>query len=87
MARAPVRSPRLAAAAQASSWSVTLDMAETTTTGRLPWATRPATIEAVRLMAVASSTDVPPNFMTTRLIQYFPQGLKPRYYDGPCRQG
>jgi hypothetical protein len=44
-------------------------MAETTTTGLLPAATRPATIPAVRAMAVASSTDVPPNFITTRLIQ------------------
>src|SRR6266571_6376823 len=47
-------------------------MALTTTTGFLPWATRPATIAAVRLMAAGSSTDVPPNFITTRLMRSFP---------------
>src|SRR5579863_7649328 len=51
MARAPVRSPCEAAAAQRGNWSVTLAMALTTTTGCLPMDTRPATMEAVRLIA------------------------------------
>src|SRR5579862_256042 len=72
MARAPVRSPCEAAAAQRSNWSVTLAMALTTTTGCLPIDTRPATMEAVRLIAAGSSTDVPPNFMTTRLMPELP---------------
>ncbi len=45
-----------------SSVSVTLAIALTTTTGfcgRRPW-----TIAATRSMALASSTEVPPNFMT-----------------------
>src|ERR1700732_2933085 len=46
-------------------------MALTTTTGVFPDATRPATIAAVRPMAAASSTDVPPDFMTTRLMRSF----------------
>ena len=58
-----------AAAAARSNWSVTLAMALTTTTGLLPPATRPATMAAVRPMAAASSTDVPPNFITTMLIE------------------
>ena len=65
MARAPVLSPRPAAEAAARSWSVTLAMAETTTTGEKPLARRPATMAAVRFMAGASSTEVPPNFMMT----------------------
>src|SRR3954467_6867559 len=44
-------------------------MALTTTTVCLPAATRPATMEAVRLMAAGSSTEVPPNFITTRLMR------------------
>src|ERR1035441_4379077 len=36
---------------------------------------RPATIAAVRPMAAGSSTDVPPNFMTTRLMRIFPSFL------------
>ena len=52
MASAPARSPRPAALAAASSWSVTLAMALTTTTGCSPCATPPATISAVRWMAV-----------------------------------
>src|SRR5579862_9872298 len=44
-------------------------MALTTTTVCLPAATRPATMAAVRLMAVGSSTEVPPNFITTRLMR------------------
>ena len=71
MAKAPVRSPSEAAAAARSNWSVTLAMALTTTTGFCP-ATRPATMAAVRPMAAGSSTDVPPNFITTRLMRNFP---------------
>src|SRR5208337_4645235 len=71
MARAPVRSPLAAQDAARRSWSVTLARALTTTTGCLPMATRPATMAAVRLMAAGSSTDVPPNFMTTRLMRKF----------------
>src|SRR5215469_3357770 len=46
----------------ASSVSVTLDIALTTTKGRS--ASRALTISAMRSIAVESSTDVPPNFMT-----------------------
>src|SRR5271157_1850479 len=46
----------------ASNWSVTLAMALTTTNGRSDM--RPFTMLATRSMAVASSTEVPPNFMT-----------------------
>jgi hypothetical protein len=60
-----------AVAAARSSWSVTLAMALTTTTGCLPSATRPATMAAVRPMAAGSSTDVPPNFITTRFMRVF----------------
>jgi hypothetical protein len=60
-----------AAVAARNSWSVTLAMALTTTTGLLPIATRPATMAAVRPMAAESSTDVPPNFITTRFMQIF----------------
>src|SRR5436190_17694560 len=42
--------------------SVTLAMALTTTTGFC--ARRPSTMEATQSMALASSTEVPPNFMT-----------------------
>src|SRR5579862_5673249 len=42
--------------------SVTLAIALTTTTGCWDW--RPWTMEATRSMALASSTEVPPNFMT-----------------------
>ena len=79
MARAPVRSPWQRRTAARRSWSVTLAMALTTTTVCLPAATRPATMAAVRLMAVGSSTEVPPNFITTRLMRslFRPQGLKP----------
>ncbi len=51
-----------AARAIASNWSVTLAMALTTTTGFC--ALRPLTIVAARSMALASCTEVPPNFMT-----------------------
>jgi hypothetical protein len=71
MASAPVRSPTAEAVAARRSWSVTLAMALTTTTGCLPRATRPATMAAVRLMAAGSSTEVPPNFITTRLMRVF----------------
>src|ERR1035437_4822906 len=56
------RSPRPAAAAMASNWSVTLAMALTTTKGRS--GKRAFTMAATLAMAAASSTDVPPNFMT-----------------------
>src|SRR5215467_13664777 len=46
----------------ASSVSVTLAIALTTTMGRST--ERPLTIPAIRSIAVESSTDVPPNFMT-----------------------
>src|SRR5580698_1524885 len=49
-------------------------MALTTTTGLLPWLTRPFTMSAVRLMAAGSSTEVPPNFITTRFICKLPNG-------------
>ena len=71
MESAPVRSPAAAEAAARSNWSVTLAIALTTTTGCLPCATRPATMAAVRPMAAGSSTEVPPNFMTTRLMRRF----------------
>ena len=45
-----------------SSVSVTLAMALTTTTGFC--GRRPLTMDATRSMALASSTEVPPNFMT-----------------------
>src|SRR5258708_34938678 len=45
-----------------SSVSVTLAMALTTTTG--PCCRRPLTMAATRSIARASSTEVPPNFMT-----------------------
>ncbi len=66
MARALARSPRAAVAAAESSRSVTLAIALTTTMGCNPLRTRPATISAVRRIATASSTEVPPNFITTR---------------------
>src|SRR5271166_3309626 len=62
MSSACSRSPRPAAAAMASNWSVTLAMALTTTNGRS--GKRAFTMAATRSMAAASSTDVPPNFMT-----------------------
>src|SRR5581483_8942716 len=60
--RAALRSPLPAALAMVRSVSVTLAMALTTTIGCCAW--RPWTIEATRSMALASSTEVPPNFMT-----------------------
>jgi hypothetical protein len=45
-----------------SKVSVTLAMALTTTTGFC--ANRPSTMAATRSMALLSSTEVPPNFMT-----------------------
>src|SRR3954470_7163571 len=62
MARAASRSPAPEAFAQATSWSVTLAIALTTRTGFC--ARRDSTILAARPMAAASSTEVPPNFMT-----------------------
>src|SRR3954469_7362665 len=62
MARAASRSPAPDALAQATSWSVTLAIALTTTTSFC--ARRDSTILAARVMAAASSTKVPPNFMT-----------------------
>src|ERR1039457_4509916 len=56
------RSPLPAAAAMASNRSVTLAMVLTTTKGRS--GKRVFTMAATRSMAAASSTDVPPNFMT-----------------------
>ena len=44
-----------------------------TTTGRWPRASRPWTILAVRRMAGASSTEVPPNFMTTGFMRRRPR--------------
>src|SRR5271169_937048 len=46
----------------ASNWFVTFAMALTTTNGRS--GKRDVTMLATRSMAVASSTEVPPNFMT-----------------------
>ena len=46
----------------ASNWSVTFAMALTTTNGRS--GSRDFTMLATRSMAVASSTEVPPNFIT-----------------------
>src|SRR4029077_19609946 len=65
IAREPALSARPAAAAAASNWSVTFAMAETTTIAESPFFLRPATIAAVRSIALASSTEVPPNFITT----------------------
>src|SRR3954469_1786068 len=62
MARAASRSPAPDALAQATSWSVTLAIALTTTTSFC--ARRDSTILAARAMAAASSTEVPPNLMT-----------------------
>src|SRR5271169_6877087 len=45
-----------------NNWSVTFAMALTTTTGFC--ARRPLTIAAARSMALASCTEVPPNFIT-----------------------
>src|SRR5271169_3399878 len=56
------RSPAPAARAIARSWSVTLASALTTTIGFS--GTRSRTMHAARSMAEASSTDVPPNFIT-----------------------
>src|SRR5580700_654018 len=64
--RALSRSPLPAAAAIASSVSVTLDMALTTTYGCS--ANRPLTMPAMRSIAVASSTEVPPNFITITVL-------------------
>ena len=65
IASAVARSPFAAVVAAEISRSVTFAMALTTTTGCSPWLTRPATIRAVRRIALASSTEVPPNFITT----------------------
>src|SRR5271166_2206415 len=70
MSSACARSPRPAAAAMASNWSVTLAMALTTTNGCSD--RRAFTMLATRSIAVASSTEVPPNFMT---ITDAPPGL------------
>src|SRR5438128_11700244 len=65
----------------ARSWSVTLAIALTTTTGFC--ASRPLTIAAVRSIAFASSTEVPPNFIT--IMEREPQatdscgGIQPRF--------
>src|SRR3954468_18196862 len=56
------RSPLPAARPIASNWSVTRAMALTTTTGL--FGRRSRTIAAARSMAAASSTEVPPNFIT-----------------------
>ena len=58
-------SPVRAASASASSRSVTPPRAETTTTGERPRLRSPSTMETTRSIAVASTTDDPPNFMTT----------------------
>src|SRR6476660_2908639 len=50
----------------ARSWSVTLAMALTTTTGFC--SRRPLTIAPARSIALASCTEVPPNFMTMQLL-------------------
>ncbi len=69
IASAPALSPRPAAEAAASNWSVTLAIADTTTTGASPRSRRPRTIAVVRRIAAASSTEVPPNFITTRVAR------------------
>src|SRR3954471_804858 len=56
------RSPKPAARPVASSWSVTRAMALTITTGDC--GRRSRTIAAARSIAAASSTEVPPNFIT-----------------------
>ena len=65
-----------AAAAAFSNWSVTRAIALTMTTGCRPRAIRPATMSAVRRMATASSTEVPPNFMTTSFMPRRPPQLR-----------
>ena len=75
MARAPARSPCTAAAAARSNWSVTLAMALTTTTGCLAQGHASGHDGRGAAMAAGSSTDVPPNFMTTRLMRVS-HGLK-----------
>ena len=63
------RSPLDASAVIRSSWSVTFDIAETTTTGGAPdFAACAVTMAINRRMASASATDVPPNFITTFFI-------------------
>ncbi len=67
--RASSRSFFPAKEAAARRVSVTLDIAETTTMGLRFLRRREVTMEAVRRMAVESSTEVPPNFMTTILLR------------------
>src|SRR5271165_3478889 len=62
MSSACSRSPRPAAAAMASRWSVTFAIALTTTKGCS--CRRALMMLATRSMALASSTEVPPNFIT-----------------------
>ena len=63
------RSPRDASAVIRRSWSVTFDIADTTTTGGAPDRAACAdTIAISRRIASASMTDVPPNFITTFFI-------------------
>ena len=57
--------PRLAASARPSSRSVVPPSADTTTTGARSRSRASATIVITRLMAAASTTDEPPNFITS----------------------
>jgi hypothetical protein len=64
MARPAPRWPFAAEFPASNNWSVTLASALTTTTGREPSLLR--TMPMSRRIAPASSTDVPPNFITTK---------------------
>src|SRR4029079_1904751 len=57
--------PRLAASARPSNPSVVPPSADTTTTGARSRSRASATIVITRLMAAASTTDEPPNFITS----------------------
>src|SRR4051812_44973724 len=61
-------SPFLAASASPSSRSVTPASADTTTTGTCPRSRSADTMRITRVMADASATDEPPNFITTARI-------------------
>jgi hypothetical protein len=57
-----------ASRASFTSLSVSPDMADTTTATPLPGLRSAATIRATRRMRSTSPTDVPPNFITTRVM-------------------
>src|SRR5580700_10235954 len=82
---AVLRSPAPAARAMVRSWSVTLAMALTTTTGFS--ASRPFTMAAARAMALASCTEVPPNFMTIMKDTLAADQRSGTQIDSGCRQG